>query len=54
MDFTGKPIKGLVYVLPDGFESDADLIYWLNLCTRFAGSLPPKKPKTPKKPKKKK
>ena len=54
MDFTGKPIKGLVYVLPAGFESDIDLIYWLNLCVGFADSLPPKSPKVFKQPKKKK
>lgn len=25
MDFTGCPMKGLVYVLTEGFESDEDL-----------------------------
>ncbi|RTE67446.1 TfoX family protein [Amphritea opalescens] len=45
MDFTGKPIRSMVYVLSEGFESDEDLIYWLNLCTAFVDSLPPKKPK---------
>ncbi|ATC85910.1 MULTISPECIES: TfoX/Sxy family protein [Pseudoalteromonas] len=42
MDFTGKPVKGLVYILPEGFESDSDLAYWVNTCVNFVESLPPK------------
>jgi hypothetical protein len=42
MDFTGKPIKTMVYVMPEGFESDTDLAYWLNICVTFVDSLPPK------------
>jgi len=45
MDFTGKALKGMVYVSPEGLEEDDDLIEWLNYCTTFVGSLPPKKPK---------
>lgn len=48
MDFTGKPIKTMVYVIPEGFESDSDLKYWLNLCVKFIDSLPPKQPKKSK------
>lgn len=48
MDFTGKPINGLIYVHPDGFESDTDLAYWVNICIRFVNSLPPKQPKIKK------
>lgn len=29
MDFSGKPMKGFVYVAPDGFESDARLKWWV-------------------------
>ena len=43
MDFTGKPMKGLVYVEPDGIAEDEDLTYWLNVCLGFIQSLPPKK-----------
>ena len=32
MDFTGKPMKGYVYVGPVGIESDADLRKWLEFC----------------------
>ena len=42
MDFTGRPMKGFVYVASDGFESDADLHGWIDRGVRFAGSLPTK------------
>ncbi len=29
MDFTGKPMRGFVYVAPEGLESDADLRRWV-------------------------
>ena len=45
MDFTGKAMKGMVYVAPEGFDSDENLAEWLSICTGFVESLPPKKPK---------
>jgi hypothetical protein len=42
MDFTGKPMKGYVYVDPAGIESDTDLGKWVGLCLRFNESLPAK------------
>ncbi len=45
MDFTGKPMKGYVFVDPPGFESDSELSDWVQRCYRFTQSLPPKKPK---------
>jgi hypothetical protein len=42
MDFTGKPLKGFVYVDPPGFESDANLERWVNTCERFVATLPAK------------
>lgn len=45
MDFTGKPMKGYVFVEPDGYESDAALEFWVNKSYEFAASLPPKVPK---------
>ncbi len=42
MDFTGKPLKGFVYVEPEGFESDAELEQWVSVCEMFVDSLPPK------------
>jgi len=43
MDFTGKAMKGMVYVSAKGFESDADLHGWLKTCESFVRALPPKK-----------
>ena len=48
MDFTGRPMKGYVYVASAGIESDEDLKYWIDLCAEFVKSLPPKKPKKKK------
>jgi len=42
MDFTGRPMKGFVYVSPEGFESDKDLQRWVSTCRRFVETLPPK------------
>lgn len=35
MDFTGRPMKGYVFVEPNGIDSDKDLAYWLQLCLDF-------------------
>lgn len=35
MDFTGRPMKGYVFVSPEGFDSDEDLAYWIQLCIDF-------------------
>ncbi|MCG8427286.1 MAG: TfoX/Sxy family protein [Chromatiales bacterium] len=45
MDFTGKAMKGMVYVAPEGIASDTDLAWWVDTCIAFVESLPPKKPK---------
>ena len=29
MDFTGRPMKGYVFVTPEGFDLDNDLAYWI-------------------------
>lgn len=42
MDFTGKPLRGFVYVDPEGFEADVDLEEWVLRGVLFAESLPPK------------
>ncbi|MFZ5524843.1 MAG: TfoX/Sxy family protein [Pseudomonadota bacterium] len=42
MDFTGKPMKGYVYIKPEGFESDQDLEKWVALCAKFVSLLPAK------------
>ncbi|OEJ98494.1 RNA methyltransferase [Flavivirga aquatica] len=35
MDFTGRPMRGYIFVTPDGFDTDNDLSYWLDLCLNF-------------------
>ena len=42
MDFTGKPLKGLIYVDPDGISEDQDLKAWVDRCMNFMQTLPPK------------
>lgn len=44
MDFTGKPMKSMVYVKPKGFESDDALREWVERALAFGSSLPAKKP----------
>jgi TfoX/Sxy family transcriptional regulator of competence genes len=39
MDFTGRPMKGMVYVSPEGHSADQDLRSWIDLGMTFAGSL---------------
>jgi TfoX/Sxy family transcriptional regulator of competence genes len=42
MDFTGRPMKGMVYVEPAGFASAGDLDAWIARAKEFALSLPAK------------
>lgn len=42
MDFTGKAMKGMVYVGPEGLEGDDDLEGWVQRGLSFTLSLPAK------------
>ena len=42
MDFTGRPMKGMVFVGSAGTASDDDLAGWVGAGADFAASLPPK------------
>ena len=42
MDFTGRSMRGMVYVSPEGLEEDAGLHHWLEMGLDYASSLPPK------------
>ncbi len=44
MDFTGRSLKGMVYVDPAGYAEDEDLADWVSRGIEFAGSLAPKLP----------
>ena len=35
MDFTGRPMKGYIYVTPLGIDLDSDLEHWIDLCIAF-------------------
>ncbi len=43
MDFTGRPMAGMVYVAPEGLRGKA-LRSWLEQAVGFARTLPPKRP----------
>jgi len=45
MDFTGKAMKGMVYVDAKGLATDRDLARWVGIASDFVASLPPKQPK---------
>jgi hypothetical protein len=42
MDFTGRPMAGLVYVAAEGVADDEALREWVESDARFARSLPAK------------
>jgi TfoX/Sxy family transcriptional regulator of competence genes len=42
MDFTGKPMKSMVYVVAAGYTDDADLERWIETAVRFVTTLPAK------------
>lgn len=42
MDFTGRPMKGYVFIDPRGLAEDRDLEAWVNWCAGYVGTLPAK------------
>jgi TfoX/Sxy family transcriptional regulator of competence genes len=42
MDFTGRPMKGFIYVAPAGYRSDRELKSWAQLGLNFVLSQAPK------------
>jgi len=30
MDFTGRPMKGYVFITPEGYDADEDLEFWID------------------------
>jgi TfoX/Sxy family transcriptional regulator of competence genes len=45
MDFTGRVMKGYVYIDPPAIEDDDALKAWVNWCEQYAAALPDKVPK---------
>jgi len=35
MDFTGRPMKGYIFIIPKGFDMDVDLEYWIEKALDF-------------------
>ena len=35
MDFTGKVMKGFLFISPEGFDSDEDLEFWIEKALEF-------------------
>ncbi len=42
MDFTGRALRGMVYIGTDGLTEDSELERWLGIAVDFAGRLPAK------------
>lgn len=42
MTFTGKPLKGLLYIEPEGISTDEQLNHWIQQCLEFVANLPDK------------
>ena len=42
MDFTGRPLKGLVFVSPAGTRTGQGLSAWVGQAARFVRTLPPR------------
>jgi len=45
MDFTGRPMTGMIFVDPPALATDASLGAWVRRGAAHASSLPPKPPK---------
>jgi TfoX/Sxy family transcriptional regulator of competence genes len=48
MDFTGKPLRGYVFVAPAGLRSAAALRRWVERGVDFVATLPAKNPARPR------
>jgi TfoX/Sxy family transcriptional regulator of competence genes len=42
MDFTGRPVKSMVYVDGEGLKTDEELSAWIERAAAFVGTLPAK------------
>lgn len=42
MDFTGRPMRGMVFVAEEGIDEDEDLAAWLDRGLAFTATLAPK------------
>ena len=42
MNFTGRPLKGFIFVLPQGYQATRSLSNWMAQGIKFVETLPPK------------
>jgi hypothetical protein len=35
MDFTGRPMKGYIFIIPEGIDMEEDLEYWIEKALEF-------------------
>ncbi len=45
MDFTGRPMKGFLFIYPEGIDSEADLDFWVEKALAFNKEAVPSKKK---------
>jgi hypothetical protein len=43
MDFTGRPLRSMVYIAAEGLRDEADLARWVGKARAFVATLPPKR-----------
>lgn len=43
MDFTGKPLRGMLYIASDGVKRRDSISKWINMANEFVKTLPKKK-----------
>lgn len=48
MEFTGRPMKGFLFISEKGFEKDNDFEAWIDMAMRYNKALPEKEKKTVK------
>jgi hypothetical protein len=46
MDFTGRPLRGFVFVAPEGTRRSVQVTRWVGLALTFMASLPAKRSRT--------
>jgi hypothetical protein len=44
MDFAGRPMTGFVFIHPEGYQSDADLLFWIEKTLEYNSAAPEKPP----------
>ncbi|MBU2951764.1 TfoX/Sxy family protein [Tamlana agarivorans] len=49
MDFTGRPMRGYIFITEAGIDSETELNYWISLCLKFNPLAKASKPKRKKK-----